>query len=114
MQGFQPACSTGVARRLQDRGENGRAVFEIAEGVRTGDREKRDREPLRPASQTSVYRGRSPPDRPHGMNKGSLNEKLGLRSRNEWRIAQRSVWTQPCQRRSGRALLASLPDFTNT
>src|SRR5438034_4836905 len=59
MPGFQPARSTVAARRLQDRGETGRAVFEFAEGVRTGDCEKRDREPLRPSSQTAVYRRRS-------------------------------------------------------
>src|SRR5438874_11024860 len=59
MQGFQPAPSPVAARRLQDRGETGRAVFEFAEGVRTGDCEKRNREPLRPSSQTAVYRVRS-------------------------------------------------------
>src|SRR6266516_6238196 len=59
MPGFQPARSTVAARRLQDRGETGRAAFEIAEGVRTGDCEKRDREPLRPSSQTAVYRKRA-------------------------------------------------------
>src|SRR6266699_2435027 len=56
MPGFQPARSTVVARWLQDRGETGRAVFEFAEGVRTGDCEKRNREPLRPSSETAVYR----------------------------------------------------------
>src|SRR6266568_2528329 len=58
MPGFQPARSTVVARWLQGRCETGRAIFEIAEGVRSGDSEKRDREPLRPSSQTAVYRRR--------------------------------------------------------
>src|SRR5207245_7835682 len=56
LSGVQRGPATVAARRLQDRGETGRAVFKAAEGLRTGDWEKRDRKPLRPSSQTAVYR----------------------------------------------------------